>query len=226
MRRSLICAITTLAFSLVPGIVEAGIMCNWFGRCLYESPGFSFKVVDKETGQPLTDVHALAEWVQNGYYGVNGPLMVQDAVSGPEGVLAFPAWGPIRGSPSGLVLNHDPVISLFKTGYRTMLVTNAIPIGLEENDRVRGLLQDGQTFALELSRQDPEEMMKELSNAAYPPRLGGTSEDQITQFRIPYLNRKLRVWAEREKVPDKYRKPGQLFWHIERDIKLLREGSR
>ena len=61
---------------------EANFMCQWMGRCFFESPGFRITVVDKETGKPLSDVHALSVWVQYGCHGTNGPLMVQDAVSG------------------------------------------------------------------------------------------------------------------------------------------------
>ena len=205
---------------------DAGIMCTWFGRCLYESPGFQITVVDKETEQPLADVHALAEWVQNGYHGLNGPLMVQDAVSGPEGVLTFPAWGPIRGSPAGLVLNHDPVISLFKTGYKTMVITNAIPVGLEETERVRGFSLGFQSSALMPFRGTSEEWVMELGKAAYPPRLGGTSEDQITQFRIPYLNRWVRVQIEAEKLPKERRDVEHLVWSLGRSIKIYERGDK
>ena len=113
MRRAIGIGLLLLVGLLVPRAVEANILCKWFGRCLYESPGFRFTVVDRETGQPLADVHALSEWVMYGYHGTDGPLMVQDALSGPDGLLAFPAWGPLRGSSAGLVLNQDPVITLF-----------------------------------------------------------------------------------------------------------------
>src|SRR5215475_2848681 len=91
--------------------------CTVFGQCFYESPGFRIRVVDKEMGQPLEGVHALAEWQRYGPHGFNGPLMAQDAVSAPDGWLTFPAWGPLRGSASGLVINTDPGITLFKPGY-------------------------------------------------------------------------------------------------------------
>src|SRR5215831_11227291 len=106
-------------------LAQANPLCSWFGYCVYESPAFRITVVDQETGRPLADVHALAEWVQYGSHGTNGPLMVQDAASGPDGVLAFTAWGPMRGSNAGLVLNQDPVITLFKPGYNTLRINNA-----------------------------------------------------------------------------------------------------
>jgi hypothetical protein len=119
---------------------RANILCDWFRRCAYESPGFQIKVVDKETREPLADV--------------------QDATSGPDGIVVFPAWGPIRGYRDGLVLNSDPVITLLKPGYGTAILNNAFPIGAHETDRVHRFQQDGQTFLLERFRGTPDEWVE------------------------------------------------------------------
>lgn len=223
MRRAIGIGLLLLVGLLVPRLAEASILCKWFGRCFYESPGFRFTVVDRETGQPLADVHALAEWVQYGPYGRNGPLMVQDASSGSDGALSFLAWGPIRGSIAGLVLNHDPVISLFKPGYRVLAVFN-VP-GTDETARVRGLRQDGETFALEPFHGTPEEWVEQLRKvwvSLATPR----SDEQTLRFRDPYLNRVRRLWAEREKLPERFASPGQFFWSLEGALKFLEEGHR
>ncbi|MGH7207863.1 MAG: hypothetical protein ACREIL_00615 [Nitrospiraceae bacterium] len=181
--------------------------------------------MDKETGQPIVDAHALAEWQLYGYYGRNGPLMVQDAVSQADGVLTFPAWGPLRGSRAGLVINSDPVVSFFKPGYKALIVTNAIPIGLNETEQVRGFFQNGQTFALEPFRGNPEEWVDQLRKVwlgLATPR----GDDKSLAFRGPYLNRLLRVWAERERLPERFRLPGQFFWSVEGAVKFLEEGRR
>ncbi|MGH2362873.1 MAG: hypothetical protein ACRDGM_20285 [bacterium] len=212
-----------LAGLVVPRPAEANILCRWFGYCVYESPGFRIAVVDRETGQPLADVHALAEWQMYGGYGRNGPLMVQDTVSGRDGLLTFPAWGPTRAPSVGLVLNHDPVISLFKPGYKILMIFN-MP-GTDETARVRGLTQDGQTYFLEPFRGTPEEWMEQLRKAKEGAAVS-LSEEQIVQFRVQYLSRLKRLWAERNNVPPEYRRAGQFFWHVERDIKLLEEGKR
>lgn len=224
MRRAIGIGLLLLVGLLVPRLAEASILCKWFGRCFYESPGFRFTVVDRETGQPLADVHALAEWVQYGPYGRNGPLMVQDASSGSDGALSFPAWGPIRGSSAGLVLNHDPAITLFKPEYKVLTIFN-VP-GTDETARVRGLRQDGETFTLEPFRGSLEEWVEQLRKAAYPGTKGRTFEDQLLEFRVPYLNRMRRVWGERENTPLQYRKDGEFFWHVERSMRFYEESSR
>lgn len=207
-----------LGLFFVPA-AEADVMCQWFGYCVYESPGFTIKVVDKETGQPLADVHALVEWAQYGYHGRGGPLMVQDAVSGPDGLLTFPAWGPIRGSTAGLVLNQDPVITLFKQGYNTLLINN-MP-GTDEKARVRGFTQDGQTFKMEPFRGTPDNWVKELKEAAYPRYSAGQSDAQLRQFVNSYLNRRRRVWAEFQKVPRTTREMENFMRAFEDDLKRM-----
>ncbi len=222
MRRAIGIGLLLVAGLLVPRLAEANILCGWFGYCVYESPGFRIAVVDRETGQPLADVHALAEWQMYGGHGRNGPLMVQDAVSGSDGVIAFPPWGPIRGSTAGLVLNHDPVISLFKPGYKVLTIFN-VP-GTDETARVRGLRQDGQTYFLEPFRGTPEEWVRQeylrevARGFAYP-----MGDEQRLRFREAYVNRLRRVWVEREKLPNHFQSRGQFFWSIEGDLKFLEE---
>ncbi len=223
MRRASAIGLFLLGSLLVTRPAEADVLCKWFGRCLYESPGFRFTVVDKETGQPLADVHALAEWQMYGGHGRNGPLMVQDTVSGGDGLLTFPAWGPARAPSVGLVLNHDPVISLFKPGYKALVIFN-VP-GTDETARVRGLTQDGRIYFLEPFRSTPEEWVKELTGAARA-LAAPIRDEQRLQFQGPYLNRLRRVWAERQNVPERDRSWPGFFWSVEGTMKLLEEGHR
>jgi hypothetical protein len=219
-------ALVVALLLLVPGPAAAEVMCDWFFRCLYESPGFRFRVVDGETKQPLADVHALAEWVLEGAHGRNGPLMVQDAASGADGSVKFPAWGPTRGPRTGLVLNLDPAITLFKPGYKTRLLQNSYPEDTTETTRVRRFGEDGGDMVLEPFRGKPAEWVEQLRKAVYPATLGRPSEEQLLRFRTSYLNRVQRVWIERDNSPTQYRDPGEFFWHVERDLKFYEGGRR
>jgi hypothetical protein len=194
-------AVLLLAGLLASSAAEANVLCTWFGRCLYESPGFHITVVDKETGQPLPDVHALAEWVQHGSHGRAGPLMVQDAVSDAKGVLTFPPWGPVKGYRLGLALNLDPAITLFKAGYRTLLIQNAYPSDTTETTRVRRFGQDGQTFPLERFVGGVRNLIEDLDKAAFTSVAGPKSDEQLLQFREPYLNRRRQVWDQLKSIP-------------------------
>ena len=194
--------------------------------CTFEGLPFAFTVVDAETQQPVTDVHALAEWQIHGVGGgLNGPLMVLEAVSGQNGVFDFPGWGPIDGPATGIGIGRDPVITLFKTGYRTLVINNGDPPGMKETERVRRFGQHGRTYALEPFRGAPPEWLVELERVyagiAFP-----RSDAQSLRFRRPYLNRLRRVWAEREKVPERFRGERDLFWFVEKRMTFLEEGHR
>ena len=203
---------------------QADVLCTLVGHCTYEGAPFRFTVVDAETGQPLADVHALAEWVLEGPHGVNGPLMVQDAASGPDGVVAVPAWGPISGPRSGLRIRLDPVITLFKIGYQVLPVFNTHIVGTVEQTltvRVRRFGEDGKTFRLERFRGTPDAWVGELDKAT-GGFTGRAYDEQIRPFRVPYLNRKRRVLAERDKLPTQ-KKIQNFFSAIEHSIRYLEE---
>src|SRR2546422_3791055 len=132
--------------------------------CTFEGLPFKITVIDAETRKPLADVHALAEWQMHGAGGrLNGPLMVLDAASGPDGALAFPGWGPVDGSVMGLGIGRDPIITLFKSGYKALVINNADPPGALETQRVRRFYQDGRTYELEPFRGTDEEWIHELT---------------------------------------------------------------
>ncbi len=226
MRLALACALALVAIG--PRSAAADLACDVFGDCVYEGPAFRFTVVDAETREPLAGVHALAEWVQYGFHGRNGPVMVQDATSGPDGVLAFPAWGPVPGSAGGLAIDNDPVISLLKPGYHVAIVPNGRgPQGRDRDLRARQrwATQDGKTIPLQRFQGTSEEWVQALrkvrSGLAFP-----RSDEQSLQFRGPYLNRLRLVWAERDKVPSRYQERGQFFWFVEFQMKSLEEGKR
>ena len=216
-------AVCVAAIVFMVGSARADFLCSWLLQCFYESPGFKIRVVDKETGKPLVDVHALAEWVQYGYHGSGALLVAQDAVSGADGMLSFAPWGPTRGSSAGLVLNQDPVITLYKLGYDVILINNAP--GRDERARVRGLWQNGQTFALSLFRGNSDERVKQLLIPGFGLAIPGNEETKVL-FREPYLNRLRRLSAEKDTLPQKFQNPGQFFWHVQRDIKSFEEAKR
>jgi len=208
-----------LAAMLMARPAEGSVLCTWLGRCLYESPGFQITVVDRDTGQPLADVHAMAEW--QGYVGgrPNGPLMVQDATSGGDGRLTFPAWGPLPGPPEGLILNSDPVITLFKMGYRPLVLRNPFPVGAEETDRIRAFRQDGKTFEQEPFRGSLAEHLEQLARVARGVA-GPRRDEQTRRFRRPYLDRLRRVLAELRTLPED-RAVADLLWSVERSVSSL-----
>lgn len=205
---------------LLVGGAQANILCRLFLQCFYQSPGFKIRVMDKETGQPLADVHALAEWIQYGMHGQYPGLMAQDAVSGTDGWLVFPPWGPTRGSSEGLYTSQDPAIILYKMGYQVTTLINRV--GPESQyDRVKGFAQDGQTFAVELFRGNSDEREKQLFEAR--GRGAPTRKESMALFGEPYLNRRRRIRAELELQPQRYEVQIDT---INREIKNFEEANR
>jgi hypothetical protein len=153
----------------------------------------------------LVDVHALAEWQVHGPGGgLNGPLMVLDAMSDPDGVVKFPGWGPIEGPLDGIGIGRDPVITLFKSGYKTAFLNNGYRGPAREQERVRRATHDGRTYPLERFVGTPREWVGELEN----------------------LRRMELVAAERDKFPPDELRPGKFAWHLDRELRFLREGHR
>ncbi len=192
--------------------------------CTFEALPFKLRVVDAETRRPLVDVHALAEWPTIGPGGrTGGPLMALDTASGSDGVLSFPGWGPIQGPMTGLEIGSDPVITLFKAGYKALVINNGhLPPG-REKERVRHFAQDGWTYALEPFRGTPEQWVQELRRVWLGRAFPGNDE-HARKLRGPYLDRLQRVSAERDKVPPEHQRAGSFFWHVDRTLKALEEG--
>ena len=217
-----------LLASLVPPIAAAPEQpCEVVPMpCTFEGLPFKITVIDAETRKPLADVHALAEWQMHGAGGrLNGPLMVLDAASGLDGTLAFPGWGPIDGPVMGLGIGRDPLITLFKSGYKALVINNADPPGTPETQRVRKFYQDGRMYELEPFRGSPDQWLEQLREVVLGlavPR----SDESTLRFRNAYLNRLMLVSSERTKLPVEHQRPGNFFWHVDRSLKLLEEGHR
>jgi hypothetical protein len=169
MQRFLVTAIILMSL-LCPPWAQADQPCEVIPMpCTFEALPFKFKVVDAETHQPLADVHALAEWQMHGTGGrPNGPLMVLDAVSGPDGLLSFPGWGPLQGPWLGLVIGYAPVITLFNSRYKAMVVNNGYLPPARERERVWRFAQDGRTYTLDPFRGTPSEWAEELWRVGRP----------------------------------------------------------
>jgi hypothetical protein len=224
MRLSAACLVlaTFIAFTATPGSAEQA--CEEFPvPCIYEGRPFRLVVVDAETRVPVAGVHVLAEWQTYAGGRRNGPIMVQDGETGPDGSVAFQAWGPIEGPWDGLVAPNDPILTFFKPGYRVLVESNKDPTPRESKARIRRFMRDGETFGIWPFRGIPEQWADELPKAgrvfAAP-----ISDEMRLAFRVPYLNRLYRVRAERDRLPEALRpkRPNLL----DRNIEVMEGTSR
>jgi hypothetical protein len=218
--------VTLLTCLWAPAPTHANVLCRWTGFCLYLSPGFELTVVDAETGQPLPDVYAWAEWVQYGAHGRGGPLMVQDAISDENGRLTFPRWGPTLGSRGGLLLGIDPAVILFKTGYTTLLIHNGVPPGASHHAAIRGMSRNGQSLRLQPFRGSQAEWVEQLRKLAHPALSAGVAERHRDRFRPFYLRKTGRIKAELGTMPPELKDVMRLRSSVERDEQFFRGGTQ
>jgi hypothetical protein len=208
-----------------PTPAQANALCRWTGLCIYLSPGFTLTVIDAETGKPLPDVYAWAEWVQYGAHGIGGPLMVQDATSDTAGRLDFRRWGPTLGSRAGLVRGTDPAVILFKPGYVTLLLENAVPLGASEHATFRGMSRNGETLRLQPFRGSATDRVEHLRRIAHPS-LSSVSDIQRDRFRHQYLRRLELVEAEATQLPPDVPGVEAFRSSLELDRRFLTGGRR
>jgi hypothetical protein len=199
-------------------------LCPHLGGCLFEAPGFTIRVVDEQTGQPVPDAHAMAVWIALGMWGRNYALMALEAVSQADGSLTFPAWGPMRGS-EGLMPGRDPVISIFKPGYRALLLYNATPFGQPDSARVHAFHLGGRRVELTQFQGTPAEGVAELRKAAYPSVVGSPSVNQPASIRAVYVNHLRRVRTEAERLPRGLPDVKRLLDRLDDDIQAFSAGG-
>jgi len=83
-------------------------------------------VVDEATGEPLGGVIVVAHWqlVNSPGGGPVGQMAVMETVTDEAGRFAFPGWGPKLRPPWGVLIDDDPEVMLFKSGYVYDLLSN------------------------------------------------------------------------------------------------------
>jgi hypothetical protein len=195
-------------------------------RCVFEGLAFEITVVDSESGQPLPDVHAVAEWRRfSAGMRANGPLMAQDAVSDTAGVLRFPAWGPVEGSGSGLVFGDDPVITLFKPGFEWLRISNEGSHDTNERDRIRRFFPAGRVYVLKAFRGTDAEWLEQLKKAGNPAA-SPLSDEMLLQFRTTYVNRLRRVHAELLRLPSDLHAAARRQMALFPNLQFLETGHR
>ena len=211
---------------LAPPRADAYMLCSLLGICPYLSPGFNLIVVDADSGKPVADVYAWAEWVQYGGHGLNGPLMIQEAMSGADGRLVFPWWGPRFGYRAGLDIGSDPAVILFKPGYATLIVQNGERPGMRVTDTIRIFTPNGETVKLQLFRGSAVEWVAELRRLVHPALTSSVSDAQRDRFRTSYLRRLEYGETEAARLPQDITEVRQFRSSLQLDRRFLTGGPQ
>jgi hypothetical protein len=90
----------------------------------YSAAEIRGRVVDDETGQPLSGVAVAVTW---GLWGDGGGcgmrmgwLVLADTVTTDEGEFAFPAWAQVPRPSESWLISDEPWLRFFKAGYRPL----------------------------------------------------------------------------------------------------------
>jgi len=214
-------ALVILLRLLAPAPADAHLLCSVFAVCPYGSPGFTLTVVDAESNKPMADVYAWAEWVQYGAHRLNGPIMIQEALSGADGSLVFPWWGPRFGYRAGLDIGSDPAVILFKPGYATLIVQNGERPGMRVTDAIRILTSNGETVKLQPFRGSHAEWIVELRKLVHPALTSFATDAQRDRFRASYLRRLQLVETESAKLPQHINQVAEFRSSLRQDRRFL-----
>lgn len=140
--------------ALAISIVVCASLAFLLAQCVWAPPLYwgepiRCRVVDRSTRAPIAGAVVVADWKLfgggPGHGGHRGSLLVQATVSGADGQIALPAWGPLW-RPSYRVLDRAPWLTVFKSGYEHRALWNE----RKSNGFVRRSEWDGRT--IELSR--------------------------------------------------------------------------
>ena len=152
-------------------------------------------VVDAETKQPLEGVNVVAHWGLS--YGLEGggsdTLTVSEAVTDKNGRFYFPGWGPKEVPkhlpPEARLKNIDPVVILFKSGYRYRPLAREHDTFMEgwHGPSTRNFFMNGQKIELSKFKGDAKKYAENIDNAysAVIGTLGSLLTDPCSYENIP-----------------------------------------
>ncbi len=137
------------------------------GPLTYSAEAIEAKVIDADTKRPLEGVIVVAHWqLEHGTVGGNvptGQLRVMETVTDKDGKFSFSGFGPETVWNSFLV-NEDPRLLLFKSGYRYESLANEYNSSRElRTHPIRRSVWSGRTIALKKFKGSGEEWARHLS---------------------------------------------------------------
>lgn len=134
----------------------------------YSAEPIEARVIDAETKQPLEGVIVTANWqLEEGTFGGNvqaGQLMVMETVTDKYGKFSFLGWGP-RSVWKGHLVNEDPQLLLFKSGYEYKRLYNEISMSAYREHVLKPIRRSdwsGKTIELKPFRGTMEEYARRL----------------------------------------------------------------
>jgi hypothetical protein len=131
----------------------------------YSADAINMVLVDAQTKTPIHGALVIARWVAQTPEIIHSPLpagnvQLLELVTGADGRIAFPAWGPVSYEGRGRLFDRDPEIYIFKRGYTTRVLANgqySAPWNKDWRNRKPGerrtSLWDGETVLMEPEKE-------------------------------------------------------------------------
>ncbi|MCM2315811.1 MAG: hypothetical protein NDJ92_11760 [Thermoanaerobaculia bacterium] len=108
----------------------------------FKAEPIEFALVDKDSGRPIEGATAAAIWQYRAGMegGGNGPIVnVLEMVTGKDGKVRFPGWGPVIVTAR----LRETTVYIFKSGYAPEYANNEPTLSSSENDRQQRFLYNG-----------------------------------------------------------------------------------
>lgn len=141
-------------YALLPLTMMSSLSaCAGYPPLTYTAEPIEARVIDADAQQPLAGVIVVAHWeLERGTVGGNvpaGQLMVMETTTDKDGKFAFAGWGP-KTVWDSFLLDNDPELLLFKSGYRYQALRNEYDSSIELRTRsVRRSQWNGKTIKME-----------------------------------------------------------------------------
>ena len=135
--------------------------CAGLSQRYYSAEPIEAWVVDEKTGKPLEGVIVVAHWkLMRGTVAGRvpaGTMMLLETVTDANGRFSFPAWGPLENASEGILDHEDPMLILFKSGYRQTGLSNHYGIRAEDKPSKRKSEWSGKTIKMTRFEGTPEQ---------------------------------------------------------------------
>lgn len=191
----------------------------------FSADAINGKVVDEETGAPLTGVIIVAKWtIEASYVGYDNELLnTLETVSDKDGNYGFPAWGPkmlpitaISFSRSDLFgSGNDPGVMYFKSGYWPAREKNDVTYpGLNIVDRktpLGGFIANGKTIKLKKWDGKDEAKYFECVSNRVDELKGGWKKYPRMSLAIDEIFQVLYAKKKRKEIPLSFPIPHVVF---------------
>lgn len=173
----------------------------------YSAKEIRGQIVDAETNQPIEGAIIVAQWVLfhigPGHGGHKSRIHVHETITDRDGNYVIPEWGPKVRPPMTELHHRDPQLSIFKSGYEPMGVSNEL-VSTVRPDSLRVSDWDGKVIKLKPTKENLEDYALRLSS--FYSGLVESMRDKDEWKKYPRMT--LAVYNENRRLNTLGLKPG------------------